>query len=123
MQIDELVYLTKDEKNPEFIWTQARTAAINAVNLFVEKHGEPMYCGFSSAVIRPARGFFISHLKKIGIGSKHWKKGWSINYYDILRNHQYGHTQSMDIKEEATETFCKVLKMYGIDCYSESRAD
>jgi hypothetical protein len=39
------------------------------------------------------------------------------------QDHQYSHTQSLDIKEVATEAFRDELKKYGLTVYAESRAD
>ena len=39
------------------------------------------------------------------------------------KGHRYGHTQSMDIKEEGCSAFANALEKYGITAYMESRAD
>jgi hypothetical protein len=39
------------------------------------------------------------------------------------KDHQYRHTQSMDIKEVACDAFRDALRNYGLTVYSESRAD
>ena len=74
--------------------------------------------------MRPARGKFVSFLKKAGVGDNGWNGGYRISYYDIMpKDHQYSHTQSMSIKEEACEAFRDELRKYGMTVYAESRAD
>ena len=109
---------------PVDIFLDARKACLKAVNEFTAKHGEPMYCGFANVSIHPARGRFVSFMKKADIGSNGYKGGWRISYYDIMPNdHEYRGTQSMDIKEEGCRAFADALKKYGIEAYMESRAD
>jgi hypothetical protein len=38
-------------------------------------------------------------------------------------DHRYARTQSLDIKEIATEAFRDELRKYGLTVYAESRAD
>ena len=91
---------------------------------FVAKHGEPLYCGFANVKITPARGRLVKFLKEMGIGSNGYQGGWRISYYDMMpKGHRYGHTQSMDIKEEGCNAFADALEKYGIEAYMESRAD
>ena len=33
-------------------------------------------CGFAGVVIKPARGKFVSYLKSLGMGYKHYYGGW-----------------------------------------------
>ena len=111
-------------KAPKDIFAEAKASSDSAVDEFVEKHGEPMYCGFANVSIHPARGRFVSFMKKADIGSNGYKGGWRISYYDIMPNdHKYRGTQSMDIKEEGCRAFADALKKYGITAYTESRAD
>lgn len=110
-------------KTAEAIYREACEAACSAVDLFHAQHGEPMYCGFGTVVIRPARGSFVKFLKDNKMGSKHWRSGYSISSYDVMRGHDLCGTQSMDIKEEACEAFARVLNAYGIQAHAESRAD
>ena len=110
--------------NPADMFIDGKKACLKAVDEFVEKHGEPMYCGFANIVIRPARGRLVKFLKDIEIGSNGYGGGWRVSYYDLMpEGHQYGHTQSMDIKEEGCRAFADALKKYGIECYTQSRAD
>ena len=111
-------------KTPKEIFAEAKASAESAVDEFVEKHGETLYCGFANIVIRPARGRLVKFLKEMDIGSNGYGGGWRVSYYDLMpKGHRYGHTQSMDIKEEGCNAFADALEKYGIDCYMQSRAD
>ena len=110
--------------HPADMFLNARKKAVEAVDAFVKKHGEPMYCGFANVSIHPARGRFVSFMKKADVGSKGYGGGYRISYYDIMpKDHPYSHTQSMSIKEEACEAFRDELRKYGLTVYAESRAD
>ena len=120
----DLLKFNAEGVQPADMFLNARKVAIKAVDDFVAKHGEPMYCGFANVSIHPARGRFVSFMKKADIGSSGYKGGWRISYYDIMpQDHQYARTQSLDIKEVATEAFRDELKKYGLTVYAESRAD
>ena len=120
----DLLKFNAEGVKPVDIFLDARKACLKAVNEFTAKHGEPMYCGFANVSIHPARGRFVSFMKKADIGSNGYKGGWRISYYDIMPNdHEYRGTQSMDIKEEGCRAFADALKKYGITAYTESRAD
>ena len=120
----DLLKFNAEGIHPADMFLNARKIAIKTVDDFVEKHGEPMYCGFANVKIYPARGRFVSFMKKADIGSSGYKGGWRISYYDIMPNdHEYRGTQSMDIKEEGCRAFADALKKYGIEAYMESRAD
>jgi hypothetical protein len=110
-------------KTAEAIYREACEAACSAVDAFHAQHGEPLYCGFGTVVIRPARGPFVKFLKDNQLGSKHWQSGYSISSYDVMRGHDLCGTQSMSIKEEACEAFAKVLTAHGIQAVAQSRAD
>jgi hypothetical protein len=119
----EIRQFVAEGQDPGVIWTEACVAAKLAVEQFVSRHGEPMYCGFANVKIRPARGKFVDFLKKVGIGSNAYRGGWYISYYDIMSDHKWCHTQSMDIKEHGCDAFAEVLNKYGMDAHMESRAD
>ena len=120
----DLLKFNAEGVHPADMFLNARKVAIKAVDDFVAKHGEPMYCGFANVSIHPARGRFVSFMKKADVGSNGYGGGWRISYYDIMPNdHQYRSTQSLDIKEVATEAFRDELKKYGLTVYAESRAD
>ena len=111
-------------KTAEAIYKEAHAEACVAVDRFHAQHGEPMYCGFANVSIYPARGKFVSWLKKQGIGDTGYQGGYRISYYDIMpRDHRYSRTQSLDVREVACDMFAKILKKYGLTAYSESRAD
>lgn len=108
---------------PKDMFAEACGKAREVATEYVTKHGEPMYCGFASATIYPARGSLVKWLKENGIGSNGYRGGWRISSYDILAGHPYCSTQSLDIKETACDAFCDVLEKYGIEAYAEGRAD
>ena len=120
----DLLKFNAEGVHPADMFLNARKVAIKAVDDFVAKHGEPMYCGFANVSIHPARGRFVSFMKKADIGDKGFRGGYRISYYDIMpQDHQYARTQSLDIKEVATEAFRDELRKYGLTVYAESRAD
>jgi hypothetical protein len=99
------------------IYEEAIQAAKDAEKAYFDKHGEPWYCGFAWVEVPNGRSPFVNWCKKVGVGDKHWKKGWSI------WNPADNHTQSMDIKEAGAQAFANVLTKHGIDAYWMSRAD
>ena len=110
--------------NPADMFLDGKKACLKAVDDFVAKHGEPMYCGFANVSIHPARGRLVKYLKEVNIGSSGYRGGWRISYYDMMpKDHQYSHTQSMDIKEEGCRAFADALEKYGVECHMQSRAD
>jgi len=120
----DLLKFNAEGIHPADMFLNARKVAIKAVDDFVAKHGEPMYCGFANVSIHPARGRFVSFMKKADVGSKGYGGGYRISYYDIMPNdHQYRSTQSMDIKETACEAFRDEIRKYGLTVYAENRAD
>jgi len=109
---------------PGVMFDNARNRAIEAVDAYTAKHGEPLYCGFANVSIHPARGRFVKFCKNNGIGDSGFRGGYRISYYDIMpKDHQYRMTQSMSIKEIACDAFANELEKYGMRVYSESRAD
>ena len=50
--------------HPAKQYLDAREQAVKAVDEYMEGKEEPMYCGFASVRIRPARGKFVSFLKR-----------------------------------------------------------
>lgn len=96
---------------------QAFQAARDAANAYQAKHGEPFYCGFAWAVVRPGNSRLARVLKE---------------KYGATRNHSGGvmvynpsgiATQSLDIKEEGAWAFAKVLQDAGYKVTACSRAD
>jgi len=123
--VRKVVKFVNAKADPMQMWGIAREAAIDAVDTYMEGKEEPMYCGFANVKVRPARGKFVSWLKKQEIGDVAYNGGWRISYYDIMpENHKWRCTQSMTIKEIACDAFAKVLEeQYGLNVISESRAD
>ena len=72
-------------------------------------------CGFAGVVIKPARGKFVSYLKSLGMGYKHYYGGWYVSV------REFG--QSMTRKEAYADAFAKVLTEEGMSCYVDSRMD
>lgn len=105
------------ELSPEQLVEQAFLAAKQAEADFRAKYGEPMYCGFAWAVIRPANCKVAKILKA--------KYGARKGYYGGLEvsNPGSSFTQSMDIKECGTQAFVNVLKAGGVRATMASRAD
>ena len=120
----DLLKFNAEGVHPADMFLNARKVAIKAVDDYMKDKEEPMYCGFANVSIHPARGRFVSFMKKADIGSTGYGGGYRISYYDIMPNdHEYSHTQSMSIKEEACEAFRDELRKYGMTVYAESRAD
>ena len=72
-------------------------------------------CGFAGVVIKPARGKFVSYLKSLGMGYKHYYGGWYVSV------REFG--QSLARKEAYADAFAKVLSEVGMRCYVDSRMD
>ena len=120
----DLLKFNAEGIKPADMFLNARKVAVKAVDDYMKDKEEPLYCGFASVSIHPARGKFVSFLKKQGIGDNGYRGGYRISYYDIMPlRHQYRSTQSLDIKEVATEAFRDELRKYGLTVYAESRAD
>ena len=49
--------------HPANQYLDARKQAVKAVDEYMAGKEEPMYCGFASVSIHPARGIFVSFLK------------------------------------------------------------
>ena len=110
--------------HPADMLSDAKKACLSAVDDFVAKHGETLYCGFANVSIHPARGRLVKFLKEMEIGSNGYRGGWRISYYDMMpKGHRYGHTQSMDIKETGCDAFVDVLEKYGMNANMQSRPD
>ena len=72
-------------------------------------------CGFAGVVIKPARGKFVSYLKSLGMGHKHYYGGY---YVPVI---EFG--QSLARKEAYAEAYAKILSEEGMRCYVDSRMD
>ena len=120
----DLLKFNAEGVHPADQFLNARKKAVEAVDQYMIGKEEPMYCGFANVSIHPAKGSFVSFMKKAGTGSNGYRGGWRISYYDIMpTDHEYARTQSLDIKEIATEAFRDELRKYGLTVYAESRAD
>lgn len=80
-------------------------------------YGEPAYCGFAWVEIPDGRHACVREMRKRGVGSKHWAKGWM-----VWSPAQYG-GQSMDIHLEGARAYAAVLRAHGIPAHAVSRAD
>lgn len=76
-------------------------------------------CGFAWVTIKPARGKFVSWLKKNKIGRTGTYGGWMIS----SNVNKSDFSQSMQRKEAFCEAFAKVLRNHGLNAYAESRLD
>ena len=120
----DLLKFNAEGVHPADQFLNARKVAVKAVDDYMIGKEEPMYCGFANVSIHPARGSFVSFMKKASIGDSGFRGGYRISYYDIMpTDHRYARTQSLDIKEIATEAFRDELRKYGLTVYAESRAD
>ena len=100
------------------IHNEGIAAAKKAAQEFVDKHGEPMYCGFAWVNIKPGTSPFARSLKKHNLVDTTSYYGG----YDIWDPAGFN-TQSMDIKEAGAEAYANVLESYGINASMMSRAD
>jgi len=103
----------------EAIYNEALESATKAEKEFMEKFGEPFYCGFAWIHLYNGRHPFVNFMKKnhpekIG---KHHNKGY------VIWNPANNPTQSMDVKEQGAMAFEAVLDKYGIPAMACSRAD
>ena len=119
----DLLKFNAEGVHPADQFLNARKKAVEAVDHYMIGKEEPMYCGFANVSIHPAKGSFVSFMKKAALETG-FRGGYRISYYDIMpTDHQYARTQSLDIKEIATEAFRDELRKYGLTVYAESRAD
>ena len=120
----DLLKFNEEGIKPADMLLNDRKVAVKAVDDYMKDKEEPMYCGFASVSIHPAKGKFVKFMKDAGVGASGYRGGYRISYYDIMpQDHRYRHTQSMSIREEACEAFRDELRKYGLTVYAESRAD
>ena len=120
----DLLKFNAEGIKPADMFLNARKVAVKAVDDYMKDKEEPLYCGFASVSIHPARGKFVKFMKDAGVGDSGYRGGYRISYYDIMpQDHIYRTTQSLDIKEVATEAFRDELRKYGMTVYADSRAD
>jgi hypothetical protein len=72
-------------------------------------------CGFAWVTIHPGNSSIARHAKRLGIGSKAYGGGVSIQVWE------YG--QSMDRKSSHAGAYADVLQKHGVKAYSQSRMD
>jgi hypothetical protein len=101
------------------IHNEARTAAIQAENNFLAKHGEPLYCGFAWVDVYVDRTNSKEAKELIKIG---FKKSWRAKCLNLWSPGGYN-GQSMDVKEHGAMAYAAVLEKYGFRAYMGSRAD
>ena len=112
--------------SPRDLWHCVCEAAQTAVDEFVKKHGEPMYCGSSHIIIlEDSQGKFVTRLTQQGLGDSLDKRGKThkLSYYSIMRGHRLLGTQSLDLQETAMEAVQSVLELHGIKSSIRSWAD
>lgn len=111
--------------SPRDLWHTLCEAAQVAVDEFVTKHGEPMYCGMAHIVLEDTQGKFVTWLTQQGLGDRNDKRGRThkLTYYSIMRGHRLLGTQSLDIQEAAMDAVKTVLELHGIRTHIRSWAD
>ena len=78
-------------------------------------------CGFASVIIKPARGKFVTELKKRKIGGAHYYGGYSVSSWEFAPSIR--RDQSYERACAAAKGAVEVLKSYGINAYVDSRID
>jgi len=105
-------------------------ALIEAAKSASEATADPMYitdgskvytiedgpCGFGWVNIKPARGQFVSYLKKIGIGTRD-------SYYGGYTVYSQARTQSMAKNFAWASGFAETLNQHGINATAHQRMD
>ena len=108
--------------NPEAIFTEACNAAQAESDASEQRQDSWFPCGFTSVIIRPARGKFITFLKSRNIGSLGYNGGWRISSY-AFSSQSSEWCQSMNVKSDATGAAVRVLLDAGINAALETRMD
>ena len=115
------------------IFELARTAAIAAFNNTVPKPMvvigsnfrevvEDGMCGFAWVKIKPARGKFVTYLKKNSLGRSSYTGGYDVWMGSTIAP-EIGASQSHARKYAAAKAFAEVLNVYGITAYADERLD
>ena len=97
---------------------QAKQAAQDAANAYMEQHGEGAYCGFAWINIYGIKG-------NTKLGKRMKQAGLDKDYtgaYAIWNPSGLG-TQCMSTKEAGARAAAQVFKDYGFKCSAGSRAD
>lgn len=93
----------------------AKQNANQAIEAFINKHGEPMYCGHAYVRISGRSGFY-RELKKQGLTSRDCYRGMMIDDVFDIR------TQSLDVQEAGVQAYANTLKEHGVDAFAGSYA-
>ena len=97
---------------------EAKTAAQDAANAYIDTHGEQWYCGFAWVNIWDIKG-------NTKLGKRMKQAGLDKDYtgaYSIWNPSALG-TQCMSTKEAGASAAAQVFKAYGFTCSAGSRAD
>ena len=120
----DLLKFNAEGVHPADQFLNARKVPVKAVDDYMIGKEEPMYCGFANVSIHPARGSFVSFMKKAGIGDT-WIQE-DTEYLIMISCQQTINTDIPNLwtsKRVATEAFRDELRKYGLTVYAESRAD
>lgn len=119
-----IVNNTKPEQFWEELYNFACKEAMRVANeviptpMYISGYPEPIMsgkCGFAYVVVKDARKGFAKWLKNNKIGHQAYKGGWEISAGT--------HDQSFEKAKAYVETFEKILRQNGVECYSTSRFD
>ena len=97
---------------------EAKDAARDAANAYIDTHGEQWYCGFAWVNIWDIKG-------NTKLGKRMKQAGLDKDYtgaYSIWNPSALG-TQCMSTKEAGASAAASVFKAYGFKCSAGSRAD
>jgi hypothetical protein len=97
---------------------EAKDAARDAANAYIDTHGEQWYCGFAWVNIWDIKG-------NTKLGKRMKQAGLDKDYtgaYSIWNPSGLG-TQCMSTKEAGASAAAQVFKDYGFKCSAGSRAD
>ena len=97
----------------------ATTAAKEAAQEFMYKHGETPYCGFAWVEVKVERTNTKEAKALMSVG---FQKSWLPKRL-YLWNPSSTPTQSMDVLEEGARAYADVLRKNGVDAHMGSRAD
>lgn len=101
----------------QMIIDEAFAAAKKAEADFIQRNGEPPFCGFAWVNIKPGNCKIAKMLKAADQANTSYAGG-----VDVW-NPGKSATQSMDVKQFGARAFANVMKTYGIKAYMDSRAD
>lgn len=96
----------------------AFAAAEQATADYISKNSEHYPCGFAWVNIKPARGPFVTALKKMGAGKTDDYSG-GFHIWNPSKNY----TQCMDAKEAGSRAFAAELQKHGVNARSRTRID